>query len=273
MEVNWLELQNFRSFAEVELKPATGGLSVVVGENGAGKTSLLEAIAYTSLAKSFREAPREAIVRDGHDSAVVRLEATTDTRTTLTELSISRAGRDHIQLNRKRIARAEVLLEALRVTVFTPDDLVLVKGGPSERREFLDAVLAGVGPRLAQLRRTVDRVLRHRSTLLRQAGGRLTPDIASTLDVWDSQLADAGGELADRREETAAALEPVAADAFSHLTREPGRLRLHYERSWSGDLATALAAARNEDLRRAATTVGPHRDELAVSLGSLDART
>jgi DNA replication and repair protein RecF len=273
MEVNWLHLQDFRNLVDLELRPAPGGLTVVLGENGAGKTSLLEAIAYSSTLKSFRQTPRDAVIRDGAETAIIRLEADREGRAALVEISLARSGRDQVRCNRQRITRTDELLEALRVTVFTPDDLVLVKGGPSERRELLDGVLLGVRPRNGDLRRDVDRVLRHRGTLLRQAGGRLTPDIESTLDVWDTQLASVGSELAARREEIAAQLEPVAADAFRHLTRERAQLMLRYRRSWAGDLMSALAAARRDDLRRGVSTIGPHRDDLEITVGELDART
>ncbi len=275
MEVAWLELRDFRNITEALFKPSPTGLTVVLGENGAGKTSLLEALAYGSLLRSFRGAPGEAVVRDGAESgsAVVRLEALREGRSGLIEIGIAAGRRDQVQVNRARLSRSDDLLEYLQVTVFTPDDLVLVKGGPAERREYLDDVLVGTRPRSGELRRRVDRILRQRAVLLRQAGGRLTPEVASTLDVWDSQLASAGSELADRRELVVAELEPEASLAFADLTREMAALQMTYRRSWKGALADALAAARDDDVRRGVSTVGPHRDELEITLGDLDART
>jgi DNA replication and repair protein RecF len=241
--------------------------------NGAGKTSLLEAIGYLSTQRSFRGSPRESLIRSGTSRAVVRGAVEDAGRTVLVEIEIAPPDRDRVQINRQRAAKVQQLLEVLRVTVFSPDDLVLVKGGPEGRREYLDDALVAAMPNRAPLRQAVDRVLRQRGTLLRQAGGRLTGAVASTLGVWDAQLATAGEQLIKERESLVTQLEPVAQAAFGRLTGSKGELRLSYRRSYSGNLADALLAARDEDLRRSVTTVGPHRDELLIALDELDART
>ena len=123
------------------------------------------------------------------------------------------------------------------------------------------------------LRETVERILRQRSTLLRQSGGAPAPDVLATLDVWDEKLAQSGGELIRAREAFLAELEPLAAAAFRRLARLDDDLRLVYQRSFSGELADALGRSRREDLRRGTTTIGPQRDEILITAGGLDART
>lgn len=250
-----------------------GGLTVVTGDNGAGKTSLLEAIGYASTQRSLRGSPREALIRNGASSAVVRLEAVTDERATLVEIEIAPPRRDQVLRNKQRISRIQELLETIEVTVFTPDDLALVKSGPQARRDFLDEVVTSAHPRLTRARQSAERVLRQRNVLLRQSGGRANQEVTATLDVWDEQLAAAGTVLCDARDALVAELEPVARQAFSRLTGSPVGLELTYVRSFAGDLRAALAEARADDLRRGITTVGPHRDELEISSGGLDART
>lgn len=250
-----------------------GGLTVVAGENGAGKTSLLEAIGYTSSLKSFRGSPREALVRAGAASAVVRVESTERSRRTLVEIEISPSRRDQVLRNKQRVHRVQELLESLHCTVFTPDGLALVKAGPQERRDFLDDVAVSARPQLAVTRQNVERVLRQRNALLRQSGGRESVEISATLDVWDHQLATMGTELAEAREELVAELDPLASSAFSRLTKLDSGLTLEYQRSFGDDLAATLAARRGEDLRRGVTSAGPHRDELVITSAGLDART
>ncbi len=169
--------------------------------------------------------------------------------------------------------RTQDLLETLRVSVFTPDDLVLVKGGPQERRNYLDDALVAARPSELVVRQTVERILRQRSALLRQCGGVASADVLATLDVWDEKLGEAGGRLVRAREAFLAKLEPLAREAFHRLTRRDDDLSLVYQRSFSGDLAEALHRSRREDLHRGMTTVGPQRDEILITADALDART
>ncbi len=273
MQLRKLWLTDFRNHEsdELELPP---GLTAVTGPNGAGKTALLEAIGYLSTLSSFRGAPGEVLVRSGCASAVVRGEVERDGRDLLIECEIS-AGRTVVQLNRQRGARRRDLLDALRVSVFTPDDLVLVKGGPGERRRFLDDAMVQLRPRDDALRLELDRVLRQRNTLLKQAGGRLGGDVATTLDVWDRKLAEVGEQIGARRAEIATALAPLVAEAYGRLAGVPVEVGVAHRPSWPGPgrLAGALEVARDEDVRRRVSTVGPHRDEVELVVGGLPART
>jgi DNA replication and repair protein RecF len=271
--VTRLELHDFRNFGTVEFCPSPDGLTVVQGENGAGKSSLLEAIVYASTLQSFRGAPREAIVREGTTQARVRCDVLAGRRKVEIDVEILPGRRDRAWHNAQRVPGTRGLREVLRTTLFTPDDLVLVKGPPGGRRDLLDDVLATAHPRLGADRSALDRVLRHRNALLRQLGGRLDSEAATTLEVWDDRLAQIGERLASSREELVRSLAPFAGEAFSILAREAGSFEMRYARSWEGTLSDAIAAARREDLRRATTTVGPQRDELELVAGDLDART
>jgi len=268
-----LWLTDFRNYESADVEPALDGLTVIRGDNGEGKTNLLEAVGYLTSLSSFRGVPTEALVRDGAERAVVRGEGDRDGRQLLIEVEIPRSGRGRAQVNRQPIKRTADLSAAFRVSVFSPDDLVLVKGGPAERRRYLDDLLVSLHPRHDALRADVERVLRQRGALLRQAGGRLTGEVATTLDVWDTQLAAAGEALATARDELVAALAPELATAYDQLAGAPAAVAAVYQRSWQGALADALATSRPDDVRRGATLVGPHRDELALSVGALPART
>lgn len=273
MRIDHLWLRDYRNYVEADLEPSREGLTVVSGPNGHGKTNLLESISWLATLRSFRGAPAEALVRRGSERAVLRAEVTQGRRQVLVEAELSSAGRPRAQVNRQGLRRSRDLLGVLRASVFSPDDLVLVKGGPAERRRLLDDALVSLHPANDALRADLERVLRQRSALLHQAGGRATPDVLTTLDVWDAQLARLGTLFLERRVDLVSRLAPEVERAYDGLAGGSHFPSLRYEPSWVGDLASALAAARAEDLRRAATTVGPHRDELVLSLSGMPART
>ncbi len=274
MLVRRLWLTGFRNYDSltVELGP---GLTAVLGDNGQGKTNLVEAMAFLARLDSFRGTPTDALVRHGDEAAVVRAEVVhADGRELLVEAEIGAGGRTRVLVNRQRLVRSRDLLGVLRVTVFSPDDLALVKGAPGERRRFLDDVLVALQPAHDRLRREVERVLKQRTTLLKQAGGRLSPEVELTLDVWDARLVESGEALGRHRADLVADLEPLVAKAYEQLAGGPADIRLSYDPAWRRTgLAEALATARDTDLRRAVTSVGPHRDDVDLSLGGLPART
>ncbi|MGH9188331.1 MAG: DNA replication/repair protein RecF [Acidimicrobiales bacterium] len=273
MEVRRLWLTQFRNYrtAEVTFAP---GLTAVLGPNGRGKTNLLEALAWLASLRSFRGSPNEALVRQGAERAVIRADVDREGRQLLIEAELAPSGRNRVQINRQRLGRAKDLLGALRVSVFSPDDLVLVKGGPAERRRFLDDTLVAIHPRHDAVQSEVERLLRQRNALLRQVSGRLDDSSAFTLDVWDAKLAEAGEALVLARSELLARLAPTVEVAYAAVAGAAVSVRATYEAPWQATgLATALAQARTTDLRRGVTTVGPHRDEVLLGLAGMPART
>lgn len=273
MILRHLSVRHWRNYAEADLA-LHPGCTVVFGANGQGKTNLVEAIAYLATLESFRGAPLDALVASDADAAVVRAELDDGERPVLIEAELPRVGRGRVQVNRQRLVRARDLLGVLRVSVFHPDDLALVKGGPGERRRYLDDVLSALHPRYDRLRSDVERTLRQRTTLLKQAGGRLSAEIGLTLDVWDERLAVCGTALADARAELVAALGPPLALGYAQVAGAKAPVRAQYVAPWrEAGLAAALAAARADDVRRAVSSVGPHRDDVALELNGLPART
>jgi DNA replication and repair protein RecF len=237
-----LTLVDFRLFYELSFVPASEGTTVIEGPNGGGKTTILEAVSYLGTQRSFRRAPREAMIRTGADRGIIRGEFCQPART-LVEAELTRTGNSRAQVNRQP-ARRQELATAAPVTVFSPDDLGIVQRGPSGRRELLDDALRVVDRQAAATIDESERVTRQRTALLRQSGGRLKDDIATTLDVWDERLSRVGTALAVARER-------LVGD---------------------GELDDALAARRAGDVRVGATTVGPHRDDLAITVAGRDSR-
>jgi DNA replication and repair protein RecF len=268
-----LWLTDFRSYsaADIEFAP---GLTALLGANGEGKTNVMEAIGYLATLSSFRGAPNDALVRAGASSAILRAQGEREGRQLLIEAELSATGRGRVQVNKQKLARTRDLLGALRVSVFAPDDLELVKGGPAERRRFLDDALVARRPSLDSLRSDLERILRQRNALLKQAGGRLSLEVEATLMVWDAKLVETGEALADARDELVSELGPALDLAYAQVAGKPVPVLTRYDAPWREQgLAAALEAARRDELRRGVSLVGPHRDDVVIHLDGLPSRT
>jgi DNA replication and repair protein RecF len=279
-----LSLHDFRSYAtaEVELEP---GVTAFIGRNGQGKTNLVEAIDYLSRLASHRVASDAPLVRAGAEQAVVRAAVVREGRTAVLEIELNPGRSNRARVNRSPLPRARDLVGLVRTVVFSPEDLTLVKGDPSDRRRFLDDLLVLRAPRLAGVRADYDRVLRQRNSLLKTAGaarrGSSSQDTAlSTLGVWDAHLARTGAELLAERIALVEALRPYVGKAYETVARGATRddAEIDYKPSFElggltdrAGLTEALLAEverrRNDELDRGISLVGPHRDELALSLG------
>jgi DNA replication and repair protein RecF len=272
--VTRLELLDFRNYEHAELS-LDAGVTAVIGRNGQGKTNLAEALAYLSTLDSFRGAPTEALIRVGAEVAVLRATVHHDDgRDVLVELELTRHGRNRAQVNRQRLARTRDLLGVMRVTVFSPDDLELVKGAPADRRRFLDDTLVALAVKYDALRLEYDRILKQRNVLLKQAAGRLDEAAELTLDVWDTKMADVGDRFGHARAVLVARLSPLVTEAYEHLAGAAVPIELRYEPGWRArGLSHALSAARTDDVRRGQSSIGPHRDDVEVYLAGMPART
>lgn len=279
MQLTWLELKDFRPYETLRLVPDQG-VNVLVGDNGAGKTSILEAIGYLGMLRSFRGVPDAALVREGSDAAVIRggIGGTASDMKVECELPVS--GRRTVLVNEKRPKRFRDVLLSVPVVAFVPDDLDVIKRGPALRRDYLDDLAARLWPQAGQDLTEYERALRQRNALLRQEGRRTDP---IALGVWDDRLADAGSRVLIHRRNLAVALQPHLQNAYAVVGGE-GSLVWSYRSTWGSEhggdlesLKSALAAAlrdrRGKDMDVSTTTVGPHRDEPNLLLDDRSTRT
>ncbi len=282
MRLHTVWLTDFRNYEQLEIT-LDEGFTAILGANGVGKTNLLESLGLLATLKSFRRAPTDSLVRKGCDKAVIRATGERGGRDVLIELELAK-GRTRAQVNRQPLKRTRDLLGALQVTVFGPDDLSLVKDGPSVRREFLDDLIVSLDPAADGVLRDLDRILKQRNALLRQMGsGRSSSNNSAsdspaaaaglTLDVWDTKLAAAGEHLTIRRENLLADLMPLVTDSYRELSDSTVDVVATYVRSWDTEaMAAAIEKSRDADVRRGSTSVGPHRDDIGVSIGGFDSR-
>jgi DNA replication and repair protein RecF len=280
-----LEVSDFRSYrgAELDLDP---GVTALVGPNGQGKTNLVEAAGYLASLDSHRVSHDAPLVRAGTTQAVIRGVVVRDGRDTKLEVEITPGKANRARIGGSPVPRAREILGVLRTVLFAPEDLAIVKGDPSERRRYLDDLLVAQAPRYAGVRSDYDRVLKQRNALLKSAGSaRRAGTGLRTLDVWDSHLATAGAALLAGRHELVDALRPLVDKAYSAVSRGGGPAGLDYKSALPEDVAgstdrdliaaalsAALAAGRDAELDRGVTLVGPHRDDLVLSLGELPAK-
>ena len=286
MHVSRLTLHDFRSYdsVEIDLEP---GATAFIGSNGQGKTNLVEAIDYLSRLDSHRVSGDAPLVRAGSERAVVRADVVRGDRTALLELEITPGKSNRARINRGALPRTRDLIGVLRTVMFSPEDLALVKGDPSDRRKFLDSLLVLRTPRLAGVRADYDRVLKQRNTLLKSARGRRNVEIA-TLDIWDDNLARTGAELVSTRLLLLDALAPHLAEAYVRVAAAsaPDRriVTATYKPSLELDagvrdqetirqaLLDEIARRRNDEMDRGISLVGPHRDDVVLMIGDLPAK-
>lgn len=290
MHVSHLTLHDFRSYADVEV-PLEAGVTAFVGRNGQGKTNLVEAIDYLSRLSSHRVASDTPLVRAGAEQAIVRAAVVKEGRTAVLEVELNPGRANRGRINKSTLPRVRDLVGLVRTVVFSPEDLALVKGDPGERRRFLDDLLVLRTPRLAGVRADHDRILKQRNSLLKtaRAGNRAAAE--ATLDVWDDHLARVGSELLAARLRLVTDLAPYVGKAYATVARGATRddARIAYRSSVplpesSGEerelgepdagalvpaFLAALAERRRDEMDRGLSLVGPHRDELLVSIGEL----
>ncbi|GAA2134910.1 DNA replication/repair protein RecF [Nocardioides bigeumensis] len=280
MHVAHLTLHDFRSYADLDVELAPGA-TAFVGRNGQGKTNVVEAIDYLSRLASHRVAGDQALVRAGAEQALVRADVVREGRHALLEVELNPGRANRARVNRANLPRARDIVGLVRTVLFSPEDLALVKGDPSERRRFLDDLLVLRTPRLAGVRADYDRILRQRNSLLKTARpGPLSrrESALATLDVWDEQLAGAGAEILGARLALVDALRPYVGKAYETVARGASRedAEMEYRPCFDlgdgsdlqGSMLAAIAERRGDELDRGISLVGPHRDELLLSLGN-----
>jgi DNA replication and repair protein RecF len=284
-----LALTDFRCYESADLTLAPG-VSTFTGPNGAGKTNLIEAACYIATHRSHRVSADAAMIRTGADRAILRAAVKSVIRDSLVEIELNAGRANRVRLNRAPLARPRDAIGTLRCVLFAPEDLAIVKGDPAERRRYIDDLLVASRPRYAGVRADYERVVKQRTALLKSArtSGR-TADRTQPpgLEVWDDQLIDKGAELTAGRLKLAAALRPLITSSYADVSADQRGTSVCYrqgsERSAIRDpepdrdkladtMRESLERLRRAELERAVCLVGPHRDELELSIGELPAR-
>jgi DNA replication and repair protein RecF len=269
-----LSLRNYRNYRSLDLEPAPG-LNVFLGANGQGKTNLLESVALLALSSSPRTRRETELI--GPVAPEARIQASVEALGRRREVSfgVAAIGDAGHPRARKRIEvdgqakRAVDLPGLFRISLFWPDDLNLAKSGPEYRRRLLNQMLVQVEAGYAAALSRYTRVVEQRNSLLKQVSAGEQP--GSALEVWDLEMARLGEILVRSRREAVEGLQVEAAAAHSAISGGE-LLALEYVGP-PDDLLAAITAARGDDLRRGASTVGPHRDDMVITIDGKDARS
>ena len=294
MYVEHLSLSDFRCYSSAEV-PLSDGVNVFVGQNGQGKTNLVEAVEYLSTLSSHRVSNDAPLVRAGATQAIARARVRAgrdDPRSLLLELEINPGKSNRARINKSPQQRPRDLLGVLRTVLFSPEDLAIVKGDPSDRRRFIDTVVITRWPRMAGVKSDYDKLLRQRNSLLKQLAARgphgADEDAMFTLDVFDEQISQVGGELLLARLDTLAELMPYTTTAYADIAPTNNAVTAHYQTTLdlapaseeepitrevlAGRLKAAMVGRRRDELARGVSLVGPHRDDIALHIGPLPAK-
>ena len=269
MHVTRLEIRQLRRFVDVSLAPGAG-LNLITGDNGAGKTSVLEALHLMAYGRSFRGRVRDGLIRNGQGALEVFVEWQEALRAGPRRAGLRHTGQDWSgRLDGAPVAHLGDLCAALAVVSFEPGSHALVTGTGDVRRRYLDWGLFHVEPDFLGLWRRYARALKQRNALLkRRAAG-------AQLDAWDRELAEAGEPLSRDRQRYLEALQPHFTALMAEWVPMLGHSALEYLPGWRRDdlpLTDALLLARERDLLTGFTSVGPHRADWRIAFGTLAGR-
>ena len=269
MFISHLSLATFRSYKSLEL-PLEPGISIFIGRNGEGKTNIIESVLYLSFLNSHRVSSDGPLVQLGSNSAYVRAKTQLPDREVLVELEINAEKANRARINQNPVRSQKELFGIVQAIYFSPEDLDLVRGDPSERRKFIDQLLILRSPRMAGVISDYERAVRQRNSLLKS---RASTD---SLAAWDEQVSNFGGEIIAARLLALSNFEPIFQEIYSDISSEK-LAQIKYKSSIDDPSIDPLSntekilermkATRAAEIERGLTLTGPHRDDLLLHLG------
>lgn len=277
MEIKSIKLKNYRNYTEerVYFSPK---LNVLLGKNAQGKTNLVEAIYFCSIAKSPRTKREAELIKWQEDFSNILLEYKTKAGDKKIDVTLKRKGKKIIKLNRINILKIADLVGAVKCVYFSPDELKLVKDAPQDRRKFLDTDISQLNKNYFYNLIKYNKILDSRNKLLKD--GFNSTSINETLDIWSRQLANVGSKIIIKRIEFLSKLKEYAKRSHNFLTSSTENLELNYqgitgltEQEIELKLIQEYKNTQEKDLKLGYTTVGPHRDDIEMLVDSIDIRT
>ncbi|ACL18073.1 DNA replication/repair protein RecF [Desulfitobacterium hafniense] len=276
MEIKWLHLKSFRNYQdqEVDFRP---GLTILQGENGQGKTNILEGIYYLLTGKSYRVHREQELARWGENEFHLYGDFIVQRRKLRLE-SHYQDKRKIIKINQIPCRKLSEYVGTINVVFFSPDDLVMVKGGPAERRRFLDLHIAQHHSKHIQLLNAYNKVLQQKNALLKQGQGGSKSQIAQ-IELWNEQILRIGSEIIRNRWEFTGLLSRKGQEIYGQISSGKEELTMDYHALGKNNLEEALAAfpkllaeKMSLEMERKMVLIGPHRDDILFKLNERSAR-
>lgn len=269
MLITNLNLTNYRSYSTLDLNLGSG-ITIFVGKNGEGKTNIAESILYLTFLNSHRASGNTPLVKLGANAAYIRAKVKYPEREILVELEINIDKANRAKINQNPTRSQKEIFGIVQAIYFSPEDLDIVRGDPSERRRFIDQLLTLRSPRVAAVISDYERAVKQRNSLLK------TRASSQALEPWDKQVADFGGQLISLRLSGLAQLTPLFNQIYKEISNvKPAEIIYKSSLEGSSENATEnsekimekLITNRSSELERGLTLTGPHRDDLLLTLG------
>ena len=270
MYIESLELKNFRNYEELSIV-LDPGTNILYGDNAQGKTNVLEAVYLCGTTKSHRGSKDKEMIRFEQDESHIRMMVKKDGVSHKIDMHLKKNKAKGIAIDGIPIRKAAELFGIVNLVAFSPEDLNIIKNGPSERRRFMDLELCQLNKVYLQELTSYNKVLNQRNKLLKDIG--FQPGLTETLDVWDMQLVSYGKKIISLRRQFMEELGEIIRQIHSNLTGKKEEIRLLYEPDVEEKVfEEKLQSAREKDLRFRGTSVGPHRDDFCVQTNGIDIR-
>ena len=270
MIIKSIELKNFRNYKDLNIS-FDEGTNILYGDNAQGKTNILEAAYMSGTTKSHKGSKDKEMIRFGESESHLRTVVVRGKKEYQIDMHLKQNRSKGIAINQVPIKRAAELFGILNIVFFSPEDLNIIKNGPSERRRFLDSELCQLDKIYLSDLTSYNKILGQRNKLLKDMIFR--PDLADTLPVWNMQLVETGKRIIKRRNQFVEELNDIVHDIHFRISGEKEKLFIKYEPNIDDIFfEDELNRAKAKDMKLCQTSVGPHRDDLLFSIGDVDIR-
>ena len=270
MIIKSIELTNFRNYDSLSLE-FDKGTNILYGDNAQGKTNVLEAIYLSSITKSHKGSKDQDIIKFGENEAHLRTYIEKDEDVYKVDMHLRKSGSKIIAVNGQKLKKAAGLLGLLNVVFFSPEDLSIIKNGPSERRRFIDMELCQLDSFYLYNLNNYNKIVNQRNKLLKDIYTNYS--LKDTLDIWDSQLISYGSKIIERRVAFVNQLNEIIYDIHKKLSGDKEEILIKYEPNVLIEyFENKLKQNQEKDIKLKMTTVGPHRDDICIDVNGIDIR-